>query len=117
MSLKINLATIVKILKNDKQSVYKALVLLINNTEEEKSNMVKYHREKNWALVSLSAHNLKSKMKYIGCGDAAEILSELESAGRDPNKIWRIDNLLNNFEKEYSFISKELSDIKTVYSH
>ena len=117
MSVKINLTTIVKILRNDKRLVFEALDLLISNADEEKSNMVKYHEEKNWPLVSLSAHNLKSKMKYIGCGDAAEILSELESAGRDPNKIWRIDNLLNNFEKEYSFISKELSDIKTVYSH
>jgi len=116
MSDKVNLTQIVKILRNDKKLVSEALDILISNAEVEKSNLVKYHHEKNWELVSLSAHNLKSKMKYIGCGDAAALLSEMESAGRDPNKIWRIDNLLNNFEKEYSFIANELLEVKQDYS-
>lgn len=117
MSVKINLAQIVKILRNDKKLVSEALELLISNAEEEKTNLVKFHEEKNWTLVSLSAHNLKSKMKYIGCLEAAEMLSEMESSGKDPNKIWKIDELLNNFEKEYSFIATELLEIKQEYSN
>ena len=40
MSVKINLAQIVKILRNDKKLVSEALELLISNAEEEKSNLV-----------------------------------------------------------------------------
>jgi hypothetical protein len=115
MPAKINISMIVKILNNDKESISEALDLLINNAEEENLNMVKYYKENNWELVGISAHNLKSKMKFIGCTDAAGILSELESASKNPDKIWNIGNLLNNFEKEYYFISKELLEIKQIY--
>lgn len=115
MSLKVNLSQISKILRNDKALLAQALQLLISNAEEEKANLYKYSSEQNWTLLSLSAHNLKSKMKYIGCMEAASLLAEMENIGRNPNKIWRIEELLHNFDKEYSFIYRELSEVKASY--
>ena len=89
-------------------TVIEYIKMYLEQTSLEINQLQKLDVLNDWKHISLIAHNLKSKAKYMGVSQLAMIAEELEIQSNGNNKT-RLPKLIIEFKTSFADVQKEMS--------
>ena len=113
--MELNLSPLKDLLESN-ESVAEVLEIFVRTAKKEYDRLLEAFDKKDWQIVSSSGHTLKSKFKYVGINEEAEIAKNIEYFAKDSSNLGKLPNeverLKEVFDPIITTVEKAIHDLK-----